>query len=273
MSTYAIGDVQGCYDSLQALLNKIQFNPDKDQLWFAGDLINRGPDSLQTLRFIKELGSHAISVLGNHDLHFLAVAEGFKQHRSDDNLGTLLDAEDLDELVDWLRQQPLFYHNDQLGFSMIHAGLPPQWDFEQTKQCAQQVEQTLQSDEYLDFLKNMYGNKPKIWSDTLQGFERLRFITNSFTRLRYCTPEGKLCLKQKGPIGTQSKGIPWFQVENRASQNMKILFGHWSTLGPYHEQGIYALDSGCLWGGKLTALRLEDETWFDINCENYRMIE
>lgn len=273
MSTYAIGDIQGCYKPLQKLLSKIQFNPDHDQLWFAGDLVNRGPDSLQTLRFIKNLGHNAITVLGNHDLHFLAVAEGFSNHSRDDNLDELLDAPDLDELVDWLRTQPLFYHDKQSGFSMIHAGLPPQWDFDQTQQCSQEIEQTLQGDHYTHFLEHMYGNKPDYWSDSLQGIERLRFITNSFTRLRYCNTEGQLFLKEKGPIGTQTKGLPWFRVKNRASRDMKIIFGHWSTLGPYHEKGIYALDSGCLWGGKLTALRLDDKTWFDVACNPHRIIE
>ncbi|NOY67762.1 MAG: symmetrical bis(5'-nucleosyl)-tetraphosphatase [Gammaproteobacteria bacterium] len=273
MSTYAIGDIQGCFDSLQTLLDKIKFNPDHDKIWFAGDLVNRGPDSLRTLRFIKQLKDSAIIVLGNHDLHFLAVTEGYAKHTQDDNLDELLNAADLDELVDWLRIQPVFYHNEKLGFSMIHAGLPPQWDFTQTRQAANELEEILQSDNYIHFLKNMYGNKPDRWSASLQGMDRLRFITNSFTRLRYCSNDGELYLKEKGPIGTQSTGQPWFHVEDRASRNMKIIFGHWSTLGPYHEQGIYALDSGCLWGGKLTALRLEDETWFNVNCEPYRIIE
>jgi len=273
MSTYAIGDIQGCFDSLQQLIHKVGFRPGHDQLWFTGDLVNRGPDSLQTLRYIKQLGQSAVTVLGNHDLHFLAVAEGFAKHTSDDNLDELLDAHDLVDLVEWLRMQPLFFHDEKLGFSMIHAGLPPQWTFNDARQYALEIEQTLQGDLYTDFLKHMYGNKPTCWSDSLQGNDRLRFITNSFTRLRYCDADGKLRLKEKGPIGTQAKGLPWFQIENRASRDMKIVFGHWSTLGPYHEPGIYALDSGCLWGGKLTALRLEDETWFDIKCQHYRTIE
>jgi len=273
MSTYAIGDIQGCFESLQTLLEKIKFNPNQDQLWFAGDLVNRGPDSLHTLQFVKQLKNKAVTVLGNHDLNFLAVAEGFAKHSDDDNIDELLNSPDLDELVNWLRKQPLFHHDKQLGFSMIHAGLPPQWDFDQTNQASHEIENTLQGENYIHFLKNMYGNQPDVWSSNLAGMDRLRFITNSFTRLRYCSEEGQLFLKEKGPIGTQSKGLPWFQIKDRASRNMKIVFGHWSTLGPNHEQGTYALDSGCLWGGKLTALRLEDETWFNVNCEPYRIIE
>jgi len=274
MSTYAIGDVQGCLEPLQSLLEKISFKPKKDRLWFTGDLINRGPDSLETLRFVKGLGDSAITVLGNHDLHFLAVAKGFVDVKSGDTLDDILNAPDLKKLAKWLRHQPLFHHDKQLGFSMIHAGLPPQWDFKLTKKCAREVENILQSKGHKTFLENMYGNLPDLWSDKLKGMDRYRFITNAFTRLRYCDPQGRLCLKAKSSLNRQDPDlIPWFDFKNRASKKMNILFGHWSALGLYQEKRIHALDTGCLWGGKLTAFRLEDEKIFSIKCKSYRLID
>ena len=220
-----------------------------------------------------QLGDRARVVLGNHDLHFLAVAAGYAKHSEDDHLDDLLNDAHLSEYTDWMRKQALLHHDPDTGFTMIHAGLTPQWDLLQAQACAAELEQVLRSDDINAFLQEMYGNKPKRWSDDLTGMDRLRCITNAFTRLRYCKADGTFCLKAKGPIGSQpEKCLPWFQVPNRASRGLQILFGHWSTLGPYHEQGIYALDSGCLWGGKLTALRLEDRQWFQVDCQAYREI-
>lgn len=259
MATYAIGDIQGCYQQLQQLLDKLEFDQSKDVLWFTGDLVNRGPDSLSTLRFVKKLGENAIAVLGNHDLHMLAVAEGHIPKHQYDTLDEIINAPDRDELLDWLRRQPLIHHDKTSGFTLIHAGLPPQWDLTTAQQLAHEVETTLRGDNYQGFLANMYGNEPIKWNDDLQGWDRLRFITNCFSRLRYCDSEGNLCLQSKGPPGTQPEPyVPWFNVPNRASKDMKIICGHWSTLGLQHSSGIYSIDTGCLWGYKLTAMRLDN---------------
>lgn len=269
MASYAIGDIQGCFQPLQALLQHIDFDARHDTLWFTGDLVNRGPQSLETLRFVKGLGSAAITVLGNHDLHLLAVSEGHEkfQHNSD-TLNPILQADDRDELLDWLRAQPLLHHDEDLKLSMIHAGLPPQWTLTQARAAAAEVEAVLRSEHYLDFLAHMYGNLPDLWSEGLRGHERLRFIVNCFTRLRYCSPQGKLALSAKGAPGTQPSGmIPWFQIPDRASRENTIIFGHWSTLGLHLQDNVMALDTGCLWGGSLTAVRLEDKRVFSLPCE------
>ncbi|HEC28830.1 MAG TPA: symmetrical bis(5'-nucleosyl)-tetraphosphatase [Gammaproteobacteria bacterium] len=273
MSTYAIGDIQGCLDPLQKLLKKIAYNPAKDHLWFTGDLINRGPDSLETLEFIMGQGNNATVVLGNHDLHFLAIAEGHGKQSTEDNLGKLLGSAELPSYIKWLRHQPLIHCDAELGYCMIHAGLPPQWDLDQAIACAREVETILQGDDYGSFLANMYGNKPSVWSDELQGIDRLRFITNAFTRLRFCNAQGEMCLAAKGPPGTQPQGfLPWFQVSGRSSRDMNILFGHWSSLGCHHENNTFSLDSGCLWGQQLTTLRLDDMNYFSVECDTYRPI-
>lgn len=258
MSIYAIGDIQGCYQELQALLRKIEFQAGRDQLWFTGDLINRGPASLEVLRFVKQLGEGAVTVLGNHDLHCLAVACGHGSLQGKDSLDEILAAPDRDELLTWLRQRPLLHHDPTLDVSLVHAGLPPQWDLAQARACAGELEQVLRSDAFLDYFAHMYGDTPKLWCDTLQGWERLRFITNCFTRLRYVDAKGQLCLSAKGPPGSQPRGcLPWFQAPQRKSRGHKILFGHWSALGLYLGDDVVGLDTGCLWGGSLTALRLD----------------
>lgn len=255
MAIYAIGDVQGCFDELLKLLDIIRFDPSVDQLWFAGDLVNRGPKSLQTLRFVKGLGKSAITVLGNHDLHLLATANHIRKAHGKDTLQTVLEAPDRDELLLWLRQQPLFHYNDD--FCLLHAGLPPQWDFAMARKMALKVENVLKSPDYQDFLQHMYGNTPDIWNKNMKGMDRLRFITNCFTRMRYCTLEGQLDFKHKGALTTQPQHLlPWFTVPARASRHLSIIFGHWSTLGYYQKHNCYGLDTGCLWGGELTAIRL-----------------
>jgi bis(5'-nucleosyl)-tetraphosphatase (symmetrical) len=275
MATYAIGDIQGCLDDLNALLKKIHFNPKKDTLWFAGDLVNRGDKSLETLRFIKNLGASAISVLGNHDLTLLALAQGNKKVRYH-TLHNILNAPDREELLLWLRHRPLLHHDATLGYTMIHAGLPPQWDLALAQQCAHEVEHILQGSQYPDFMNNMFGDQPKKWQASLTGWDRLRFITNSFTRMRYCKPKGKLNFKDKGPIGSQKKGyIPWFTLKKRKNKDLNIIFGHWSTLfGETQQNNVHALDTGCLWGGRLTAMRLDNTSkskpkLISVKCKKY----
>ncbi|MEN8106941.1 MAG: symmetrical bis(5'-nucleosyl)-tetraphosphatase [Pseudomonadota bacterium] len=260
MAVYAIGDIQGCYDELQALLARIDFNPDRDRLWFAGDLVNRGPKSLETLRFIRGLGDGAVSVLGNHDLHLLAAAHGYPLNHDDHTLDAILTAPDRDALIDWLQRQPLLHHDAQLGFTIVHAGLPPQWDLALASACAREVEIVLQGDRPKAFIEHMYGNKPKRWSESLAGWDRLRFIVNCLTRMRFCNADGKLEFRCKGAPGKQREGYyPWFEIPWRSSKDMHIIFGHWSTLGARDGPGIYPIDSACLWGGQLTALRIDTD--------------
>ncbi len=261
MAIYAIGDIQGCFDALQRLLEQIKFSPDSDQLWFTGDLVNRGSKSLETLRFVKQLGKQAITVLGNHDLHLLAIDAGYcKLNKGSDTLLPVLTAPDREELLEWLRYRPLLHLDTGLNTAMIHAGLPPQWDITQAQQRATEVETVLRGKKWRSFFKHMYGNQPEYWSKELQGWDRLRFIVNCFTRLRYCTTKGKIDFREKGKPGTQPPGLlPWFEIPNRKSQDTRIIFGHWSTLGLWKTDNICAIDTGCLWGGSLTAVQLDGE--------------
>jgi bis(5'-nucleosyl)-tetraphosphatase (symmetrical) len=260
MATYAIGDIQGCYDELRRLLDKLEFDPRQDKLWLVGDLVNRGPSSLEVLRFVKELGDRVIMVLGNHDLHLLALGAGNLQYAHKSNLDDVLKAHDRDELLHWLRHQPLMHYDPAKSFAMIHAGLPPQWDLLEALSCAEEVEQVLRGPDYAEYLSGMYGNQPDRWSPSLSGMDRLRFITNCFTRLRYCTRDGTLGLKEKGPVGAQSGSyLPWFAVATRSTRDVRILFGHWSTLGYQERDNVWSLDSGCVWGGRLTAVRVRKD--------------
>ena len=271
MAVYAIGDIQGCYDELMRLLERINFDPGQDRLWLAGDIVNRGRNSLETLRFVKQLGKRAVTVLGNHDLHLLARSQGnVKTKDKDHTLEPILRAKDRDELLDWLRHRPLMHHSAKLGFTLIHAGLPPQWNIQNAVKLAGEVESALRGDAFRQFCLEMYGNRPLYWSEDLQGMDRLRFITNCFTRLRYCDAQGRLALKEKGAPGSQRSGLlPWFEVPGRASRNDRILFGHWSTLGYWQGSNCWALDSGCLWGGQLTALQLRSKkppVLYQVDC-------
>ncbi len=267
MAVYAIGDLQGCLSSLQQLLDKIKFDPVTDKIWFVGDLVNRGPESLATLRFIRDLSDAAITVLGNHDLHMMAIAQGLRQQTSKDNLDDILQAPDREQLFDWIRRKPLLYHDDNLNFTMVHAGLSPSWDLPTALQCAREVESVLASDDYADFLSKMYGNEPDYWSDDVTGIDRWRYIINCFTRLRFCDDKGRLVLKAKGAPESHPQLIPWFLVPGRKNEQVRIVFGHWSTLGCYHSSNVYCLDSGCVWGGKMTTLRLDvDPEWHSVPC-------
>ncbi len=274
MAVFAVGDVQGCFDDLQRLLERLNFNADEDTLWFTGDLVNRGPQSLEVLRFVKNLGTRAVSVLGNHDLHLLALAAGIDKTKASDNLDAVLNVSDREELLDWLRHRPLLHLDETLGYTLIHAGLPPQWDAVMAQTCAHELEYVLRGHDYLEFFRHMYGNRPNRWSPALQSVERLRFIVNCFTRMRFITPEGELDLESKGAPGTQPEGyMPWFMVPGRASADLHIVFGHWSTLGEVKGHNVYPLDTGCVWGGKLSALRLDGDdsgSWYSVDCRGAR---
>ena len=269
MGVYAIGDVQGCYQEFRDLLEKLDFNPTGDRLWLVGDLVNRGPASLETLRFVKQLGDAAVCILGNHDLNLLAVDAGVRSNSRYPTLQNILNADDREELLRWLRTRPLLHHDEHMNYTMVHAGLPPQWDLLHAQQYAHEVENVLRSDEYKVFLQEMYGDKPNCWHDSLQGWERLRFITSAFTRIRYCNEHGKINFTAKGPPGTQPQEYrPWFDIKQRKNSQLRIIFGHWSTLGYVQRDNILALDSGCVWGGKLTAARLDEEVRIiSVDCK------
>ena len=275
MAIYAIGDVQGCFDELMSLVDKISFNPKSDQLWFVGDLVNRGPKSLETLRWVKSLGDKAVTVLGNHDLHLLATFAGLKQIKETSSLLPVLEADDAKELIDWLRHRPLMHYESKLGIAMVHAGLTPQWSIQDALAYAKEVETALRSKKYSDFLSNMYGDKPDQWENTLSGWDRLRVIINSFSRLRFCDSQGVMNYSDKGPPGSQPSGMkPWYEIKSRNNQDVTIVFGHWSTLGYQSRHNVIAIDTGCLWGGSLTAVRVDspDKTVFQIECEAKRAI-
>lgn len=267
MATYAIGDVQGCYVELQQLLEQIRFDPAQDKLWLVGDLVNRGPDSLQVLRLIRSLGDSAITVLGNHDLHLLAVAEGAAELHRSDTLDEVLSAPDRDEVLAWLRQQRLLYAEGD--YVLVHAGLLPQWSVKQAGSLAHEVESALRGDDYSTFFARMYGNTPHSWDDDLSGFKRLRIITNTLTRMRICTPQGEMEFKFKGEVENIPQGyVPWFDAPERKSQKATVIFGHWSALGLKITPNVIALDTGCLWGGPMTAIRLEDRQLYQVSCNN-----
>jgi bis(5'-nucleosyl)-tetraphosphatase (symmetrical) len=262
MARFAIGDVQGCASELRALLALLKFSADRDQLWFVGDLVNRGPQSLQCLRLIHALGDNAVVVLGNHDLHLLALAFGSKlRDKPGDTLRELLRAPDRMALLQWLLERPLAHQDPVHGELLIHAGLVPQWSVSRTLSLAQEVQTALVAAPE-QFLDHMYGDQPEQWSDELQGHDRLRFIVNTLTRLRVCTSAGRVALKAKGPPPRGARDapgalLPWFEVPGRVSRDTRIIFGHWSTLGFVNAQGVIGLDTGCVWGGSLTAVNLD----------------
>lgn len=266
MATYAIGDVQGCLQPLEALLKQINFDQEQDTLWFVGDLINRGPNSLATLRFIKSLGEKHISVLGNHDLHLLAVAYGVQAINKKDTINDILEANDREELITWLRHRPLLHVKN--NFTMVHAGLAPIWNLKQAMNLASEVETCLRGDDVKSYLAHMYGNAPTSWQDDLQGFARFRCIINYMTRMRYCYEDGSIDLNFKGKLMDKPADLmPWYEVPVRKNAEVKIIFGHWASLeGRTNFKNVYALDTGCVWGQSLTALRLEDEKRFSVKC-------
>ena len=269
MAVYAIGDVQGCYSGLIRLLEKIEFNQHHDRLWFCGDLVNRGPESLQTLRFIRSLGDSAICVLGNHDLHLLAMFHRQQKLNHSDSLYQVLTADDCEELLGWLQSRPLVHYDAGMSWLMVHAGIHPDWRLEQALSYAGEVESVLQGSECRQFLSAMYGDDPDKWSDELIGLPRLRCITNILTRMRFFDKDGKLEMGAKGAPHDHQNLIPWFEVKSRTTRDFEIVFGHWSTLpvGAYRRH--YAIDGGCVWGGKMVALSLANgkEQWYRVSCQ------
>jgi len=266
VATYAIGDIQGCYHAFQALLERLAFNPEHDRLWLVGDLINRGSGSLQVLRWCYQHRDVITVVLGNHDLHALVVAAGIVNAHRGDTLDEILAAEDSAQLLHWLRMQKLMHYEH--GYLMVHAGLLPQWTAKQALTYALEVEAALHSDDYLYFFKHMYGNQPDHWQEDLRGVDRLRVITNAATRLRICAEDGQMEFKFKGELDDIPAGfMPWFDVPNRASRDTPVIFGHWSALGLQQRDNIYALDTGCLWGGKLTAMNLETKAITQVDSQ------
>lgn len=270
MATYAIGDVQGCYEQLCRLLDKLAFDPVDDTLWFVGDLVNRGPKSLQTVQLIRSLGDSAQCVLGNHDIHLIAQHAGVKERKPTSSLEQILQHQQADELVNWLRHQPLLHYDPTLKWLMVHAGVLPQWDLALAQQCAREVEAQLKSSHYVEFLQVAYGNTPDLWQHDLDQEQRLRISLNAFTRLRVCDQHGRMNFAFKGPLGTQEEGLyAWFEVPRKTAQQ-KIVFGHWSTLGLRQSNNILAVDTGCLWGKQLTAARLDskDTSFTSIDCSD-----
>lgn len=274
MANYLIGDIQGCDAAFNRLLEHIDFSASRDTLYLLGDLVNRGPDSASVLRRSMQLGDSVRALLGNHDLHLLAAAHGARHPSRRDTLGSVLDAADRDAMLEWVRQQPLArslsLNGDQI--LMVHAGVLPQWSFEDTLSHADEVRQTLQSPDLPEFLKQMYGNLPDRWSDDLRGSDRLRVIINSLTRLRFCSPEGVMDFDSTESAATPPDGLlPWFDLPGRKTANVLVAFGHWSTLGLVNRPNLLALDTGCIWGGCLSAMRigatLADRELFDVQCE------
>ncbi len=265
MATFAIGDLQGCYKEFRQLLDLIHFDCSKDRLWLVGDIVNRGPDSLSVLRFVRGLNDAVVMVLGNHDLHLLMVAEGCARLHRNDTLQDILSAPDRDELLHWLRHQRLLYVDE--NYAMVHAGLLPSWNVEQAVLLAQLVEAALRGGDFHNLCSHMYGNEPDHWDDSLEGYARLRVIVNAMTRMRVCTPGGKMNFTHKGLVRDTPPGyLPWFETPNRASREATIICGHWSALGLQIRNNLIALDTGCLWGGSLTAVRLEDRKVFQVSC-------
>ncbi|MGD9887993.1 MAG: symmetrical bis(5'-nucleosyl)-tetraphosphatase [Halothiobacillaceae bacterium] len=263
MSTYVIGDLQGCLDPLKRLLDQIRFDDSKDTLWFVGDIVNRGSQSLETLRFVRELEKSSITVLGNHDLHLLAVAYTGKKSKGKDTLESILKAPDRDELLDWLRKRPLVHHDAQLGAVLVHAGIPPVWDIAQSLAHAHEVEQALRSDHVTELLSIMYSDQPELWHERLTQSERMIYSINAFTRMRYFKTDGRMEFKNKGnPNQAPAHLKPWFDMPRKKPLGARIFFGHWSTLGqirlPTNAVEALAMDSGCLWGGRLTTIRADD---------------
>ncbi|MCE4057707.1 symmetrical bis(5'-nucleosyl)-tetraphosphatase [Pseudomonas sp. Au-Pse12] len=270
MATYAVGDLQGCLEPLQCLLEQVAFDPARDRLWLVGDLVNRGPQSLETLRYLYSIRDSLTCVLGNHDLHLLAAWRNIERLKKSDTLREILEAPDCEELLQWLRQQKLMHYDETRNIAMVHAGIAPQWSLKKALKCAAEVEEALRDDNLLEpFLDGMYGNDPAKWDSDLKGVTRLRVITNYFTRMRFCTSEGKLDLKSKEGLDTAPPGYaPWFSHKERKTRDLKIIFGHWAALeGHCNEPGIFALDSGCVWGGSMTLLNVDSGARLTCNCD------
>ncbi|MEM9102407.1 MAG: symmetrical bis(5'-nucleosyl)-tetraphosphatase [Pseudomonadota bacterium] len=272
MTTFAIGDIQGCYDELQQLLSLINFNPAQDKLWLCGDLVNRGAKSLETLRFVRDLGNSAITVLGNHDLHAMAVYYEIKSLKSSDTLHSLMSANDVDSLIHWMQKLPLLHHDTQRNALLVHAGISPQWSINDAKRMATAISEQLNHRKTpVKFLQQMYGNQPASWHPDLSKSEKLRYAINSFTRMRYCYASGELNLQEKSPPGTQTLGLyPWYELATHSLQTTQIFFGHWAALeGRTHHPNALALDTGCVWGNRLTAICVDSLEKFSVESQTH----
>ncbi|RMH20268.1 MAG: symmetrical bis(5'-nucleosyl)-tetraphosphatase [Gammaproteobacteria bacterium] len=265
MATYAIGDIQGCYDEFRHLLDNIHFNS-TDRLWLVGDVINRGPRSLQTLRFIRnELADQAIMVLGNHEIYALAAFHKIVSHDEKNTFYEIFDAPDAEELLYWIRNRPLVHYDPSLRAIMTHAGIPPVWNLTDTLTYANEIAEQIRSEDYVELLTRIFGQFPTDWDANRKGWQHYRYLVDGLTRLRFCTPEGTLDVKTKGGLSSAPQGYyPWFQCPGRKPVDADIIFGHWSALRGIHLDGIYGIDTGCVWGGRLTALRLEDKVRFSV---------
>ncbi|MEE1921958.1 symmetrical bis(5'-nucleosyl)-tetraphosphatase [Pseudomonas sp. 148P] len=269
MATYAVGDLQGCLDPLKCLLDRVKFDPAVDRLWLVGDLVNRGPQSLETLRYLYAMRDSLVCVLGNHDLHLLAVWHNIERLKKSDTLREIVEAPDAPVLMDWLRRQKLLHFDEARGAVLVHAGIPPQWTLGKALGLAAEVEEVLRDDLRLkQYLDGMYGNEPSKWNKDLTGVERLRVITNYFTRMRFCTAEGKLDLKGKEGADTAPPGYkPWFAHKERRSRHVKIIFGHWAALeGRCNAPNVFALDTGCVWGGAMTLMNVDSGELHRCDC-------
>ena len=270
MAVYAIGDVQGCYSDLRRLLDHLDFDDTADTLWFCGDLVNRGLESLETLRFVKGLGDAAVTVLGNHDLHLLALYHSGKARPKNDTLFAVLNSHDTDELIAWLQMRPLLHRDKALSKVLVHAGIHPDWPVSQALDYAAEVEQVLQGADCQLFFANMYGDQPDQWDDDLNGMPRLRCITNIFTRIRFLSSDGRIDMRAKGSPSQHQSLTPWFELNQRDAEADDIVFGHWSTLETGRYGKHFATDGGCVWGGKIVALRIDrkEPEWDSIACQN-----
>ncbi|MFE1816162.1 symmetrical bis(5'-nucleosyl)-tetraphosphatase [Metapseudomonas otitidis] len=273
MTTYAVGDLQGCLEPLKCLLDRVAFDPARDRLWLVGDLVNRGPKSLETLRFLFAMRDSITCVLGNHDLHLLAVAHNVERLKKSDTLREIIEAPDAGDLLDWLRRQKLVHYDEARDIAMVHAGIPPMWTLAKALKRAAEVEEALLDDARLPlFLEGMYGNDPACWDSDLHGITRLRVITNYFTRMRFCKADGTLDLKSKEGADTAPPGYrPWFAHPSRKTRGQKIIFGHWAALeGKCNEPGLHALDTGCVWGGTMTLLNIDNGQRISCDCKEPR---
>lgn len=270
MATYAIGDLQGCFAPLERLLDAISFDRARDRLWFVGDLVNRGPDSLRCLRFVKDLGDAAVTVFGNHDLHLICVAEGIHSAGKRDTLQEVLAAADRAQLLEWLRHRPLLHAEGRNV--LVHAGILPAWSVDEARELAGEVESHLRGRAFRDFLANMFGDQPNAWSEDLAGWDRMRVVVNAMTRMRMCDASGALALGYKGEPGEDAPAglVPWYDVPQRRNRDATIFFGHWSALGLHVRDDVVGLDSGCVWGRSLSAIRLEDRAVFEVACPTPR---
>jgi bis(5'-nucleosyl)-tetraphosphatase (symmetrical) len=270
MTVYAVGDLQGCLEPLKCLLERVSFERGKDKLWLVGDLVNRGPHSLETLRFLYAMRDSVVCVLGNHDLHLLAAGRNIERLKKGDTLREILEAPDARDLLDWLRQQKLLHYDAERDIAMAHAGIPPQWTLKKALRYAEEVEEALRDDNLFEpFLDGMYGNEPARWDKDLSGVTRLRVITNYFTRMRFCTSDGKLDLKSKEGLDSAPAGyLPWFSHKERKTRGLNIIFGHWAALeGRCDEPGVYALDTGCVWGGRMRMLNVDTRQMIECDCD------